>query len=108
MISFPFQERWRILFHGRVSTYDGDLIRNVFIVGVLLIVSQFYIDIIIVHSNHRIQSIRKRIFVILQAADVSKIGYYSFFSKKIIQNLLVIRLLKKNLVDVDFIQKKIF
>lgn len=78
------------MFHGRVSTYDGELIRNVFIVGVLLIVSQFYIDIIIVHSNHRIQSIRKRIFVILQAAEVSKnwLLFPFFFEKKIIQKFV--------------------
>ena len=90
-----------------MSTYDGELIRNVFIVGVLLIVSQFYIDIIIVHSNHRIQSIRKRIFVILQAAEVSKnwLLFPFFFEKKIIQKFVGNEL--KNLVDVDFVQKKI-
>ena len=95
------------MFHGRVSTYDGELIRNVFIVGVLLIVSQFYIDIIIVHSNHRIQSIRKRIFVILQAVDVSKnwlLFTFFFFEKKIIQKFVGNQ--SKNLVDVDFVQKK--
>ena len=91
-----------------MSTYDGELIRNVFIVGVLLIVSQFYIDIIIVHSNHRIQSIRKRIFVILQAVDVSKnwLLFTFFLKKKIIQKFVGNQ--SKNLVDVVFVQKKLF